>query len=65
MEDGVKKSKKQIIPLEDCLSRFVFETASGGKIVPASPAHFYSLKLMSKNLKFKNYEDIDYDPFKI
>lgn len=58
-----KRSKKKVIPLEKCFYKFVFDVDGKSKIVPASRAHFYSLKIMAKDLKFKNYSELDYDPF--
>lgn len=59
-----KKSNKPVIPLEECIKPFVFEIDGKGKVItPMTPAHFYSLKAMSKNQRFFNYREHDYDPF--
>ena len=57
------KSKKLVIPIEDCVHPFVFIVNKKRKIYPASAAHFFVLKKMSKQQNFLNYREHDYDPF--
>ncbi|MCG3204074.1 MAG: hypothetical protein KCHDKBKB_00777 [Elusimicrobia bacterium] len=61
-----KRSKKPVKPLSECTKPFVFEIdGKGARIVPASAAHFFSLKIMGRAQNFYNLEDYDYDPFKV
>ena len=56
------KSNKTIIPIEDLVYPFIFNVDGKRKIYPASPAHFFVLKRMSKAQHWFNCKEHDYDP---